>query len=77
MKIGLIILSILLWLYIGGKGFIYWWTTEFALEYKHLKLLFVVAITGPISWILGYFIHAYDSDNKVIIKKKSKSPRSG
>lgn len=53
----MIILMLLGYYLIGLFGFIYWWKTEFNLLRKDFYVGLFISIIGPLTWIMGYFIH--------------------
>jgi len=64
---GWIILLIIAWYLVGIWGFVYWWTTDNDLTSNELGLTLAVGISGPISWIGGWYIHG---DKTIIFKKR-------
>ena len=69
MTILIIVVSIILWVYIGQRGFVYHWTSQYDFTGDELVPSYIIGLAiGPLSWILGYFIHPRRNDK--IIKKK-------
>jgi hypothetical protein len=64
----MIILTCVLWWLIGVAGFIFWWTKDDDLYFNTLLLGFFVGLSGPLTWLIGFFIHA--STSKIIIIKR-------
>lgn len=55
----ILILALAAWFALGISGFRYWWTKDFGnLEGAILGLQCFVCLLGPLSWVIGYFIHA-------------------
>lgn len=70
----MLIAFILLWIISGSSGFIYWWTTEFDLKASEIPMCIFSGLIGPLSWILGYFIHDKNENGtpKIIFRKRKK-----
>lgn len=66
------ILIALAWWGTGICGFIYWWTSESALNPSDLVFAcFVSLAMGPVTWIVGYTIH--DRSSKIIIPMRKRN----
>lgn len=65
----MIFLYVFLWWLLGVLGFIYWWTSEYDLELVDAVFSVFVGMLGPLSFIIGFFIHS-PSINKVIIPRR-------
>jgi len=59
------------WYMVGIAGVIYWFTKDFDLKYEDIISVVVLGLYGPISFIIGYFVHG-DSiiPSKTIILNK-------
>lgn len=71
----MIITAAILWSLIGMSGFAFWWTKDYDLSASELPIMICSAVMGPISWVLGYFIHSkkqpfYNVRNAVFIRKR-------
>jgi hypothetical protein len=64
----MIILTCILWWLIGMAGFIFWWTKDDDLDSNTLLFSFFVGLSGPLTWLIGFFIHG--STSKIIIIKR-------
>lgn len=69
MTSAIILISIILWLVIGYKSFVYWWTEDFDYTYEDIPIAVLASIGGPITFFIGKVIHGDDSR---IIKPKRK-----
>ena len=69
MIILLSIIGITTWLYIGYKGFVYWWTKDFDFTSADLGSAYILSLLGPFIWIVGKLI-LYGGDSFKIIKRK-------
>jgi hypothetical protein len=58
------------WVASGGASFVYWWTRDFDLTARQLPTLVAASIAGPISFILGWFIHGGSSEGGGVIVKR-------
>lgn len=72
MNILYVLIGLVLWLYIGYKGFIYWWTTDLDFKLKHVYIAVSESMLGPFSWIAGWLIHAEIKSDTILIPKKEK-----
>lgn len=63
----IIIFLIICWLIIGARGFIYWWTNEFDFTTSEILMCCGASLLGPLSWIVGYFIHGQSQKEKMIL----------
>jgi len=61
--VGLLILE---WYVAGVAGFLYWYSREYDVTIGTLLCSLLVALAGPSTFIVGYFIHG---DRIVVIKK--------
>jgi len=50
-------LYFIVWYLVGMGGFYYWWTTEYKLDTKSTFLMFYAALVGPLTFIIGWYIH--------------------
>lgn len=69
-----------LWYIIGVWSFIFWWTKDSDLKLIHFMFGLVTGLTGPIAFILGWFMHgdpikwgSLINFSKVIKKKRIKN----
>lgn len=67
MDIFLTISGILIWLFIGYKSFVYWWTMDHDYTIKMVPFALFVGIVGPFAYLIGMGIHGED---KILVKKK-------
>lgn len=61
------------WYLIGCAGFVYWWRKDWDFETAQVPLMLIIGLGGPISWIVGYFIHGdppTPEAPRVILKKR-------
>lgn len=70
------ILLVIGWLLIGFCGCVYWWTRDNDFAIGDVGLAFLVSVSGPFSFIVGWTIHGKRSTTRpnkiIIIKKKEK-----
>ena len=67
----LTILGIVIYYAIGVYGFIYWWTMEFDLNHEDLLLTALAGMLGPLTWLVGWAVHAKTPDKTIIKRKKT------
>jgi hypothetical protein len=66
----LTLLILAAWIVVGMAGYVYWWTTEFDFETSEIPMAFCMGFfMGPLTWIVGGFIHS-DRPNKNVLRKK-------
>ena len=64
-----LVVVILVWEFVGVKGFIYWWTKHYDLKISMILLLLMVGFMGPLSFIFGW-AYLGNFKNIILIKKK-------
>jgi hypothetical protein len=56
------------WYLTGILSFIYWWRQDYDLQVRQLFLSLFIGITGPIAFVLGWFIHGEKGDSAIVLK---------
>ena len=71
-----IIAFVIIWWIVGMAGYAYWWTKDSDLTSHNIPQGIAVGIIGPLSWIVGGFIHDGFNLNKgkkkIIFKQRTK-----
>ena len=70
MNIAIWIITGVIWYICGIRGFVYWWTTEWDFTINKVGVCLFVGISGPLAWLIGYFIHGSKKEPKILIKRK-------
>lgn len=75
MKSTFIIIIILLWLFTGWLGFVYWWTTDCNYTTDDIPVSLIISLAGPLAWPIGWLVHGepidwFPFEDKLIIEKR-------
>ena len=65
-----ITIGCIVWYVLGWLGFIYWWTSEHDYTQDELFISFIIALFGPPTLIIGFFIHGLKNRDKVVLKRR-------
>lgn len=68
----MVIIFTILWVVVGVASFIYWWTLDHDLTVSTTPLMIIGALAGPISFLIGWFIHGPSPHvrDRVLMKKR-------
>lgn len=61
------------WWFVGSAGFLFWFSKDFDIDGNTVLLSCLIGLSGPLSWIMGWWIHGdivFGWGSKVFIKKR-------
>lgn len=65
-------LFIISWLVVGAASHIWWWTKDHDYTASNIIITLFAAISGPISFVIGWTIHGEPFVPKILIRKREK-----
>jgi hypothetical protein len=67
------LLVAIIWFFVGALGFCYWWRKDHDLEFSEIPFIIGCGFVGPLSWLIGWIIHAEPTMKTRVLWKRRQS----